>query len=243
MTTWLYTLASVVFVGTMSLLGVIGLSVDPARLERVSLTLVAIAAGGLLGDAFLHLLPESLEQIGSATRVFHYVMSGLLLFFVLEKMLRWRRFEVHRHHVRPIVAINIVGDGLHNIIDGMLIAASYLFSLSLGITTTIAVVMHEIPQELGDFGILIHGGLSVRRALLYNFLSALSAVLGAVIVLLVGQRAVTFTETLIPITAGGFLYLALSDLVPELMHKDSGPRASLEQFAWMLLGVAVMTLL
>jgi zinc and cadmium transporter len=138
--------------------------------------------------------------------------------------------------------MNLVADGVHNLIDGMLIGASYLASLPLGFATTAAVVLHEIPQEIGDFGVLLHSGFSKRRALLFNFCSASLAIVGALIALLVGTRIEGFTQWMLPLTAGGFIYIAGSDLLPEL-HKELELLRSALQLAAMGTGVGLMLLL
>jgi zinc and cadmium transporter len=141
-------------------------------------------------------------------------LGGILIFFILEKFLRWQHCHIpaSKDHVHPVVTLNIVGDSFHNMIDGMLIAASFLASIPIGITTTIAVILHEIPQEMGHFGILVHGGVPVKRALMLNFLSALSSFIGAFIVLLIGTHAAAYSVYLLPITAGGFLYNFIMDM-------------------------------
>jgi zinc and cadmium transporter len=200
--------------------------------------------GGLFGDAFIHLLPESFRELGMNLSVSLYVILGILIFFVLEKFLRWRHCHIptSEEHMHPLATINLVGDTVHNLIDGMLVAASYMVSLPIGIATTSAVIMHEIPQEIGEFGVLIHGGLSVRKALAFNFLSALTAMLGAIIAILLGSEVGGFSTSLLPIAAGGFLYIAGSDLIPELHHEVNVSK-SLLQFTMILLGVGVMALL
>lgn len=146
------------------------------------------------------------------------------------------------NHPHPVVYMNLIGDGAHNLIDGMLIGASYLVSIPIGISTTIAVVLHEIPQEIGDFGVLVNGGLTVRKALFFNFLTALAAVVGVMISLIVGPFIKDYASFMLPITAGGFLYIAGSDLIPELHHENE-LRDSFWQLFSILLGVAIMGLL
>lgn len=240
---WLFTLVSVTVVSLISLVGIVAL-VARADIKRITLTLVAFAVGALFGDAFIHLLPESFIRARSPATVSLSVIGGILIFFVLEKFLRWR----HCHdmdcseHVQPVVTMNLLGDGVHNFINGMVIAASYLASPAIGLATTLAVVLHEVPQELGDFGVLVHGGLAPRRALFFNFLSALTAFAGAIVSLLVGPYLVGYVNAVLPVTAGGFIYMAGSDLIPELHHHTS-PRHSLVQFVMIVAGVGVMALL
>ncbi len=240
-----YTFVSLIVVSLISLVGVFTLALKPDRLKKILLYLVSFAVGGLLGDAFIHLLPETFEQIGFNITVSFLILLGIILFFILEKFLRWQHCHVptstqHRH---PVVALNLIGDAVHNAFDGMIIASSFLVSPSIGFATTLAVIFHEIPQEIGDFGILIHGGLSVRKALICNLLSALAAFIGAALVFVVGPQIQNFSAYILPVTAGGFLYIAGSDLIPELHQHDAHPAASFGQLMCILFGIGVMALL
>ncbi|MDP2927006.1 MAG: ZIP family metal transporter [bacterium] len=238
---WIYSLVSVAIISLISLIGVFALALKEEKIKKISLFLVSFAVGGLFGDALIHLLPESFEKLGLNLGTSLLVIFGILLFFVLEKFLRWQHcHEIDcQEHVRSFAAMSLIGDAIHNLIDGMLVAASFMVSLPVGLATTLAVIFHEIPQELGNFGILIHSGLTAKKALLFNFLTALTAILGAVITLAVGSRLEGFSLILLPITAGGFLYLAGSDLLPQL-HQESKPSTSLWQMLLMLLGVGIM---
>lgn len=244
MVAWIYSIVSVFLISLVSLIGVLALSLNRDRLAKLTLFLVSFAVGGLFGDAFIHLLPESFQELGTNLSVSLYVISGVLIFFVLEKFLRWRHCHIptSEEHMHPLATINLVGDAVHNLIDGMLVGASYMVSLPIGIATTLAVIMHEIPQEVGDFGVLIHAGLSVKKALALNFLSALTAMLGVILAIVLGSEIEGFSLSLLPIAAGGFLYIAGSDLIPELHHEVKVLR-SLLQFVMILLGVGVMALL
>lgn len=227
------------------MLGIITLSVDPARLKTLVLYLVSFAVGALFGDAFIHLLPEGFERMGFGLSTSMSVVTGILAFFLLEKFLRWRHCHVlddHEEHLHPMVTMNLVGDFFHNIIDGMIIGVSYAVSIPIGLTTTLAVLLHEIPQEIGDFGILVHGGLSVRRALFLNLLSSFGAILGALLAFWAGTNAENLAVILLPVTAGGFIYIAGADLIPEL-HHQTDIRTSSMQFFMIALGVTVMALL
>ncbi len=246
MNIWIYIFLSVLVVSLISLVGVFTLSLSNDVLKKILLYLVSFAVGGLFGDALIHLIPESFEEISPAPIASFCILGGILIFFILEKFLRWQHCHIpaSHEHAHPVVALNIVGDSFHNMIDGMLIAASFLTSVPIGITTTIAVILHEIPQEIGQFGILVHGGVSVRRALLLNFLSALAAFGGVLIVFLLGTHAASCTVYLLPITAGGFLYIAGSDLIPELHHgHEVSIRAALGQFFCIILGIGLMAAL
>ena len=246
MTVWLYTFGSVLIVSLLSFVGIIVLTIDQNKLKKILLFLVSFAVGGLFGDALIHLIPESFEKLGFGLNTSLLIVLGILLFFVLEKFLHWQHCHIptSQEHVHPVVTINLVGDGVHNFLDGIIIGGSFLVSIPIGITTTLAVILHEIPQEIGDFGILIHKGLSVKKALLFNFFSALTAFAGAFLALTIGPHIQGFNTILLPITAGGFLYIAGSDLIPELHHgTDMTPQNSILQFLFIVLGVTVMALL
>lgn len=248
MTSWVLSLVSVGAVSLVSLVGLATLSLSEARVRGLATLLVSFAVGALLGDAFIHLVPEAFERAGATLWPSLLVLAGMLLFFVLEKLLRHEHGPLHRYHhpaasARPeVAAVNVVGDAIHNFVDGALIAASYLASPALGLATTVAVLLHEIPQELGDFGILIESGASPRLAVLLNLGSASAAILGAVAGLLLGMATEWITTILVPVTAGGFVYIAAADLIPELQHDRSG-RALLVQAGLISLGMGVMGLL
>ena len=243
--TFLYTMASVVLVSLVSLIGIFTLSLNQRQLGKIMIYLVSFAAGGLFGDAFIHILPETFETLGFSLAVSVCVISGILIFFTLEKFLRWQHCHVptSEQHIHPLATLNLVGDAFHNLLDGMIIAASYQASIPIGIATTLAVMFHEIPQEIGDFGILVHAGLDVRKALLLNFATALTACVGALIVLVIGPGLKQLTLYLLPVTAGGFLYIACSDLIPELQNHDAKISVSLYQLICIIAGVGVMALL
>ena len=242
---------SVALVGAVSLAGMLTLSMSEARVRRLATFFVSFAAGALLGDTFIHLVPEIFAEARGprALRASLLILAGILLFFVVEKLLRHQHGLLHRHHhqegiERPELAgVNILGDAIHNYIDGLLIGASWLASPALGISTTLAVLLHEIPQELGDFGILIHSGLTVRQAALLNAASAAVAILGTATAVLAGAVAhQQMIQALVPLTAGGFVYIAAADLIPELQH-DRSLRALVVQTALIACGIAVMALL
>lgn len=245
MQTWLYALLSVFAVSVISLIGIITIALNEARLKKILIFLVSFAVGGLFGDVFIHILPEVYRDIPSTNVVSFGIIAGILLFFILEKFIYWRHCHsgvCDTHDVEHFVWLNLFGDGLHNFIDGIIIGASYIVSVPLGLATTLAVVLHEIPQEIGDFGILVGGGLSRWRALLLNFLCASIAILGTVVALIIGPKIKDFSLYVLPMTAGGFIYLAGSDLIPEL-HKEVKFSRSLLQLVSVILGVAVMALL
>src|SRR3989338_544167 len=239
---WLYSLASVFIVSIISLVGIITLPINVEKLRKLLIYLVSFAAGALLGDAFIHLLPEAVEETGFEVVISLYVLIGIGFSFLIEKVVHWHPFHypLEEGHVHPFAIMNLVGDLVHNFMDGLIIAASYLVSIPVGIATTIAVILHEIPQEISDFGVLLLGGFTKARALFYNFLTALTAVLGAVVVLMIGSSVENITTFLVPFTAGSLIYIAGSDLIPELHKGEFDWKSSLMQFAAIALGVLVM---
>ena len=236
-----WVVGSACLVSMLSLIGIITLTVRDEILNRILLGLVGFSAGALMGGAFLHLLPEALERGGSAV-VFSNVIIGFVLFLLLERLLYWRHCHDGQCDVHVFTYLNLIGDGIHNLVDGLTIAASFVASVQLGIVATLAVISHEIPQELGDFGVLVYGGFSKTKALFYNLLSALTAILGAFIGYLVSSYAENFVVLLIPLAAGGFIYISGSDLIPEL-HKELEVRKSMLSFASFLAGIMFMWVL
>ncbi len=244
---WLYPILSVLIVSSIAFIGLWAFAMKTRSLAKIVMYLVSFSAGGLLGDAFLHLLPEAVAASGFGITISLYVLSGIVLSFVIEKII-WRHCHIHQcavghHHVRPqpFAYLNLIGDAVHNFIDGLIIGASYLVSVPVGVSTTLAVILHEIPQEIGDFGVLIHGGFKRTEALFYNFLSGISAVLGVVVALLAAQTT-SITNFLVPFAAGNFIYIACTDLLPEL-HKSVKIRESLGQLLMFSLGIGVMVAL
>ena len=241
MQVWVQSMTSVLVISLLSLAG--GLIVlRRQRRERGLLVMVGFAAGALLGDALLHVLPE-LSEDGLALSTSFLILAGVAIFFVLEKVLHWHHAHVATEHVvHPVAMSNLVGDALHNFVDGAIVAAAFVQDFRLGLATAIAVALHELPQEIGDFAILLHAGVKPRRALMLNLLTALAAIAGAVMALLLSDSLAGAQETLLAITVGGFIYIAASDLIPEL-HHETRPMASLRHLAAMGGGVGVMALL
>jgi zinc and cadmium transporter len=243
----LYALASVILVSLVSLIGAVSLFFNGGKLDRILTLLVSLSAGSLLGGAFFHLIPEIVEkQGGFPISIPLSIIGGILLFFAVEKFIHWRHchYSITDHHQHHLALMNLVGDGVHNFIDGMIIAVSYLASVPAGIAATIAVVLHEIPQEIGDFGVLLYSGWSKGKALMFNFFSALIAVVGAVVGLMLGASSDSFVAIILPFAAGGFIYIAGTDLIPEL-HKECHSketfwRISLIHFLAMVVGIGLM---
>ncbi len=244
MSAWVYSLPSVAVVSLISFVGVLTIGLGIRRLDRIIPLLISLAVGGLLGDALIHLLPAAYADSSSSALTSLYVLLGILIFFVLERFLHWH----HQHHaqalnpIHPVGHLNLLADGAHNFMDGLAIGASYLVSVPIGLATTLAVILHEIPQELGDFGILVHAGFSRRQALFLNLLVALLAVAGVVASLLLGPAVSGYEGIILPLTAGGFIYIAGSDLIPELHHEHKLPDSVL-QLAFIVAGISFMYLL
>jgi len=238
--TWIYTLISVGAVSLISLVGLLTFPIKEQKLRSLLLYLVSFSAGGLFSDAFIHLIPEAAEK-GLGLNVPMYILSGIIASFILEKLIQWRHCHIptSEEHPHPFAYMNLFGDGVHNFIDGIVVAVSYIASLPVGIATTLAVVFHEIPQEIGDYGVLLHGGFNKNEALMFNFLTAIMAVFGALLALVLSIYIENFTIFLLSFAAGEFIYIAGSDLVPEL-HKETEPLKSLLQLIAFIFGVVII---
>ncbi len=238
----IFSILAVILISFISLVGLITLSLSSKFISKIVLFLVSLAAGTLLGDVFFHIIPEIYSHENDYTELVPFsILFGVLIFFFMEKILHWHHChkpEEHGHS-KPLAVSNLVADGLHNFIDGIIIASSFQVSVEVGISSTIAVILHEIPQEIGDFGVLIHAGLSKQRALFFNFISALLAILGAVITLIIGGMNEATNFILLGLAAGGFIYIAVGDLLPELKIEEKLSK-SIYQFLIVLLGIVLM---
>jgi zinc and cadmium transporter len=240
---WFYTLISVFIVSIISLAGAAVMIIQQKVIKKMLIFMVSFAAGAMLGDVFLHIIPELAHENKLNLNSSLMILLGILIFFILEKIVHWRHCHLTatQDHKHSLAFMNLVGDATHNFIDGALIAGSFLLSIPVGIATTIAVILHEIPQEMGDFGVLLHSGMKPRRAIMFNFFSALTSVAGALIILIIGN-SVDLVGIIIPVTAGGFLYIANADLIPEL-HKETKVSQSFIQLVSFIVGVGIMFLL
>src|SRR3989344_5652987 len=241
---WIYALASVVVVSLISLIGIVTLVINENRLKNTLHHSISFSAGALLGDAFIHLLPEAVGEFGFGLEISGFLIGGIIFSFIVEKFIRWRHHhEGHQENQpHPFAIMNLVGDAVHNFLDGLIIGASYIVSIPVGVATTVAVIFHEIPQEIGDFGVLLQGGMTRQRALAVNFLSALAAVAGAATIFMLGSIIENVSSFIVPFAAGMFIYIACSDLIPEL-HKEDDMKRSVIDFIAFILGIAVMVAL
>lgn len=223
----------------VALVGGVAYLVPTHLLKQFTQLSISLSVGILLGDAFLHLLPDALEQLKDTQFVMTSTLGGMLLFFGLEKLVRGHYHPIGESAVKAFAPMNLLGDGIHNFIDGTLIAGSFLVSPEAGWATTLGIVVHELPQEIGDIGALVGGGYSVRRALLYNLLCSTTCLLGVGVILSVGLWLEAYTAYALPLAAGGFIYIAAANLIPEL-HRQTVRPALLRQALFIALGVGLM---
>jgi zinc and cadmium transporter len=233
-----YILLATFIVSLISFVGVVCLALKENILNKILLILIGLSAGALMGGAFLHLLPEAVEK-STGLDVYLFVLIGFILFFLIEKVLHWRHCHKGECDVHTFQYMNLVGDSIHNFIDGMIMAASFVVSVPLGITTTIAISTHEIPQEIGDFGVLLYGGFSKRRAITLNFVVALTAVLGGIVGYFVSNLIENIVLFILPFAAGGFIYIAATDLVPEI-RKELDMRKYMATLLVFICGILIM---
>ncbi|MFH1641127.1 MAG: ZIP family metal transporter [Candidatus Omnitrophota bacterium] len=224
MSNFFWAVGASIVVSLISLIGIFSLLLKDKLLDKILFLLISFSAGALLGAAFLHLLPEALES-SSANAVFMYLILGFIVFFILERYFYWRHCHKGECDIHAFTYLNLLGDGIHNFTDGLVIGASFLVGIHFGVITTLVIIFHEIPQEIGDFGVLVYGGFSRFKALLFNFASALTCVLGTVIGYQLSAAIENLSIFLLPFTAGGFIYIAACDLIPEL-HKQSDLKKS-----------------
>lgn len=232
---------SVSLVSLLSLLGVFALGIKEKLLHKILIYFVSFSAGALLGDAFIHLIPEVFKS-GANRYTSLYFLSGITISFLIEKVIYWKEnhaSSILGNKIKHFVSMILFGDSVHNFIDGLAIGASFLVSVPVGIATSIAVIMHEIPHEIGDFAALIHGGLDRRQALFYNFISGLTAILGTLFALVLSQYVNGVNNFLIPFAAANLIYIAGTNLIPEL-HKETQLKKSAVQILAFVFGIVIM---
>ncbi len=247
---WILLFGVLASVGALAPAGLVLLLSEDVR-ARLTPYLLSFATGTVLATALIGLLPEAMEQ-ASVRTVSFTVLGGVLVFFVLESLVIWRHAHAdghgHAHHpgehqhalsaIKPATLI-LIGDAFHNFVDGVAVAAAFLASPALGVATAVAVIGHEIPQELGDFVLLLEGGFSRAKALLWNGLSGLATLAGAVLAYVALAQATWVVPYALAVAASGFLYIGLADLVPGL-HGRRGAASGILQFLMMLLGIAII---
>ncbi len=234
-------MVSVFIVSLISLAGIFTLAINDKLLRQMLIYFVGFSAGALFGDVFIHLLPEAAEEFGFSLNLSIGILVGITISFIIEKIICWRHchLPITKKHIHRFAYMNLFGDLFHNFLDGLTIAVSYLVNIQVGVATTVAVILHEIPQEIGDFGVLLHGGFSKNKALVYNFLTATIAIIGTIIGLSLNFYVENISQFLVPFAAGNFIYIAGSDLIPEL-HKEVSFKKGLVQLLFFLAGTAVM---
>jgi zinc and cadmium transporter len=238
MSTFIWIIGSTLAMSLIAWIGLLTLFLKEKLLKKIIMPLVSFSAGALLGGAFLHMLPEAITKMDNLLSIFLWLLFGFSLFFLLENFIKWHHcHETPSNHKKPVTYLILIADGLHNFIGGLAIAGAFIVDIQVGIVTWLACAAHEIPQELGDFGILIHGGWHKKKALLFNFFSALTIVLGGLIAYLISTKIdVAF---LLPFAAGNFIYIACSDLIPEIKQKTD-LKINLIHFITFIIGILLI---
>lgn len=241
----IYILTACFIITLLALIGLLSLFFAQELIENAIISLVSFAAGTLIGAAFFHLLPESIERGGP---VFVMVVVGIVVLFALEIFL-----YVYHHHfadsdlghgerkgVKPVGVLSLFSDSIHNVTDGIIIASSFLVSIELGIVTSIVAALHEIPQEFGDYAILIHSGYSRVKALIFNYLAALTIFIGAVGFYIFSEQIENLTIYSVPFAAGAFIYIALAALMPEIKEERASLGRKTFQFSMLIFGIVLL---
>ena len=232
----------------VSLISLTGILILFKRKNKASFlkSLISLAAGTLLGVSFFELLPEAIEtELFEPHLIFAVVLMSILFFFLLERVFHWHHCRCEEHgqpnsnDKSDIIVINLIGDSIHNFVDGVLIASAFLLDFHSGILVTIAVILHEIPQEISDFGVLLYAGLSKSKAIIYNLLTAMVAIIGAMVFYFFGNAVSSLVPLAIAFAAGNFIYLSTADLIPELHHENKQKNIFYHSL-WLLLGVAMV---
>ncbi|MBI4522257.1 MAG: ZIP family metal transporter [Deltaproteobacteria bacterium] len=237
MTTFLWIFFGGILMSAIALVGSVTLVLREETLKELLLPLVALASGTLLGGALFHMIPASVDKLGNHLSIYVWILTGFAIFLGLEQFLHWHHCHRAPSEHRPLTYLILIADALHNFIGGLAVAGAFIIDIKVGISTWLAAAAHEVPQELGDFGILIHGGWKKGRALLYNLFSALTFLVGGIIAYGVSLTAdVTF---LLPFAAGNFIYIAAADLIPEIKHEESA-RLNVIHFLSFLIGIALL---
>ena len=224
--------------GLVGLIGIFTFAFSKKQLNKILLFLVSLSIGGLLGGALFHFIPEALEGLGILKTTL-IIILGIVIFYLLEKILHWHHCHKNgKCDEHPYTHLILYGDALHNFIDGLIIAGSFLISIPFGIITSLLIIAHEVPQEIGDFGILVYGGFRKNKALLYNFIAQLTAVLGGILGFFFFQL-IELAVYILPFAAGGFLYIAIKDLIPEVFKEKNKIKIVINLMA-IILGLLIL---
>jgi len=231
-------------ISLIAFVGALTLFLREKLLNKILLVLVAFSAGALIGGAFLHLIPEAIIKVGvnedSILNMFMSLLLGFCIFFILEQIISWHHHHVTAHpKIMPFSYLVLVSDGIHNFIDGLVMGASFLVSFPVGVVTALAIALHEIPQEIGDFGVLVYGGFEKKRALILNYISAITVIFGGITSYLLSTWIGGSIVFLLPFASGNFIYIASSDLIPEIKYKES-LKKTLLRFIVFLTGMGLM---
>ncbi|MFA6423530.1 MAG: ZIP family metal transporter [Patescibacteria group bacterium] len=236
MTTLTWILSATLINGLIAFVGAFALFFKNKQLEKLIFILVAFATGALLGGAFFHLIPEVYQKI-EGVKASTLILTGFCLFFIIERILHWRHcHEQNDCDTHPVSSLVLIGDGIHNLADGLIIAGAFLVDIRLGVITSLLIISHEIPQELGNFAILLKAKMPAKRALIYNFIFQCTAIIGGIVGYIIGKESENFVPIVLAFAAGGFIYISASDLLPEL-HKESNLKKSITSFFIFLLGI------
>jgi zinc and cadmium transporter len=239
MTTFLWIFFGGILMSAIALVGSVTLVLREVTLKKLLLPLVALASGTLLGGALFHMIPAAVDKLGNHLSIYVWILLGFAIFLGLEQFLHWHHCHQAPSEHRPLTYLILIADAVHNFIGGLAVAGAFLIDIRVGISAWIAAAAHEVPQELGDFGILIHGGWKKGPALLYNLLSALTFLIGGIVAYSASFTVdVTF---LLPFAAGNFIYIAAADLIPEIKHEEN-PTLNAVHFLSFLLGLALLLL-
>jgi len=242
MLTPIYIIIATFLIALCAFIGIFTLALKERILNKILLILVSLSAGALMGGALLHLIPEAVEKAeGTNIDIFIVVLVGFILFFVIEKVLHWRHCHKGKCDVHTFSYMNLIGDSIHNFIDGLIISASFISSISLGFSTFVAIAAHEIPQEIGDFGVLIYGGFEKKKAIILNFVVALTVVLGGIVGYFISKSVDSAVVFLLPFAAGGFIYIAATDLIPEI-KKELNMKKYMATLFVFICGILIMWL-
>lgn len=242
----LWIILSTFMISLISLIGCLVLVIKEDYMNKILLILVALSAGGLMGGAFLHLLPEAISEVGSSPsatfNLFTYLIIGFCTFLIMEQFIEWYHEHYNIHKKKPVSYLVLFSDLIHNFIDGLVVSGAFMIGIDLGLATTLAIILHEIPQELGDFAILIYGGFKKKSALLWNYTSGVTSILGGVVGYYLSTMISDLAILLLSFAAGNFIYIAASDLIPEIKH-SIGVGRSLIHFGTFLIGILLMFLI